>query len=286
MERIPAPRPVGGAPAPEARARPLRPGPAAQPVRPPRRGAGRPRRARRRARPGRPDDRLRPPVRDLQAGRPAVHRHRPAGPDALGRGPAGPDRLRRQGPPGRPARPAGHPGDLPALALAAAPRPRLHPRGLRHARRALPRPGRRRLAEQPAPAARGVRDVRHEGGPERRPERQRPRRLVGRGLRRATTAGRSAAARPTPTRPPRTGPTPRTSTGSSRRRSSRRYYERDANGLPPRWLDVDAPGDGDHALALLDDADAPRVHRAAVPAGRRASPSARPRRPPVVTEAG
>ena len=29
-----------------------------------------------------------------------------------GRGPAGPGRLRRQGPPGRPARPAGHPGDL------------------------------------------------------------------------------------------------------------------------------------------------------------------------------
>ena len=75
----------------------------------------------------------------------------------LGRRPAGPDHVRRQGPPGRPPGPAGHPGDLPALALAAAARPRVHPRGLRHARRAVPRPGRRRLAQQPAPTARGVR---------------------------------------------------------------------------------------------------------------------------------
>ena len=48
---------------------------------------------------------------------------------------------------------------------------------------ALPRPGRRRLAQQPAPAAGGVGDVGHEGGPERRAEHQRARRLVGRGLR-------------------------------------------------------------------------------------------------------
>ena len=144
---------------------------------------------------------------------------------------------------------------------------------------ALPRPGRRRLAQQPAPAARGVGDVGHEGGPERRPERQRPRRLVGRGLRRATTAGPSAVARRTPTRPPRTGPTRRTCTGCSRRRSSPRYYERDATGLPQRWLDGHAPRDGERAVALLDDADAPRVHRAAVPAGgRRAEPSTAARR--------
>ena len=35
-------------------------------------------------------------------------------PAAVGRGAAGPDHLRGQGPPGRPARPARHPGDLPA----------------------------------------------------------------------------------------------------------------------------------------------------------------------------
>ena len=38
----------------------------------------------------------------------------------------------------------------------------------------------------------------------------------------------------TPTRPPRTGPTPRTCTGSSRRRSCPRYYERDDGGHPDR----------------------------------------------------
>ena len=43
-------------------------------------------------------------------------------------------------------------------------RPRLHHRGLRHAGRPVPRPGRRRLAQQPAPPARGVRHVRDEGG--------------------------------------------------------------------------------------------------------------------------
>ena len=36
------------------------------------------------ARSGRPDHRLRPPLRDLQAGRAAVQRHRPAGPHAVG----------------------------------------------------------------------------------------------------------------------------------------------------------------------------------------------------------
>ena len=65
----PGGRAVGGAPAPEAGARDLRPRPAAQPVRPPRRGAGDARGARGGPRPGDPDDRLRAPVRDLQAGR-------------------------------------------------------------------------------------------------------------------------------------------------------------------------------------------------------------------------
>ena len=110
-----------------------------------------------RPRPDDPDDRLRPPVRDLQAGGAAVHRPRPAGPAAVGRGAAGPGRLRRQGPPRRPARPGRHPGHLRPLAQPQAPRPRVHPRGLRHPHRPVPRPGRRRLAQQPAPAARGVR---------------------------------------------------------------------------------------------------------------------------------
>ena len=132
-------------------------GPAAQPVRASRRGADGARRARDRARSGRPDHRLRTPLRDLQAGRAAVQRHRAAGTHAVGRGAPHPGRVRGQGPPGRPSWPAGHPGDLPALALAPAPRPGLHPRGLQHADRALPRAGRRRLAQQPASTARGIR---------------------------------------------------------------------------------------------------------------------------------
>ena len=163
-----------------------------------------------------PDDRVRPPVRDLQAIGAAVHGPRPDGPPAVGRGAPHAGHLRRQGPPRRPARPGRDPGHLRALAQPQAPRPRVHPRGLRHPHRPVPRPGRRRLAEQPAPAARGVRDVGHEG--RRRTASSTSASSTAGGTRAgpATTAGRSAAARPTPTRAPRTGPTPRTCTGSSR----------------------------------------------------------------------
>ena len=47
-----------------------------------------------------------------------------------------------------------------------------------------------------------------------------------------------------------------------------------------------APGDGDRPVALLDDADAPRVHGTALPARRPASRSPDASRPPLVTEAG
>ena len=113
----PARGPVGGAPAPEARARDLRARSAAQPVRPARRGPVDPGGGRHGARPGDHDDRLRPPVRDLQARGPAVHRHGPPRPAPVGPGPPAPGHLRGQGPSGRPARPERHPGDLPALAL-------------------------------------------------------------------------------------------------------------------------------------------------------------------------
>ena len=106
----------------------------------------------------------------------------------------------------------------------------------------LPGPGRGRLAQQPAPPAGGLRHERHEGGHERRRQLS-PSSTAG-GTRATTgaTAGPSAAARRTPTRAPRTGPMPRTSTGSSRRRSCRCWYERDADGLPTGWLARDALG--------------------------------------------
>ena len=54
-----------------------------------------------------------------------------------------------------------------------------------------------------------------------------------------------------------------------------RYYERDADGVPDRLGRPDAALDGLDALAVLDDADAPRVRRADVPArGRRAARAA------------
>ena len=64
------------------------------------------------------------------------------------------------------------------------------------------------------------------------------------------------------------------------------YYDRDAAGLPTALADRHAPGDGDRAVALLDDADAPRVHRAALPAGRRRARSSEDAHLPAVTEAG
>ena len=59
-----------------------------------------------------------------------------AGAAAVGRGPARPDRVRGQGPSRRPAGPARHPGHLRAQPVGAAQGPRVHPRGLRHPRRA------------------------------------------------------------------------------------------------------------------------------------------------------
>ena len=84
----------------------------------------------------------------------------------------------------------GHdPGHLRAVAQPQAPWAGVHPRGLRHPDRPVPGPGRGRLAQQPAPAARGVGDVGHEGRGERRAQRERARRLVGRGLRRRQRLG-------------------------------------------------------------------------------------------------
>ena len=68
-------------------------------------------------------------------------------------------------------------------------RPHRVRRRLRPARRALPRAGLRRLAEQSAQAARSERHERHEGVDQRRAAPEHRRRLVGRGLHRRRTAG-------------------------------------------------------------------------------------------------
>ena len=93
-------------------------------------------------------------------------------------------------------------------------RPRRDRRGLRHRHRAAARLGLRRLGQPAAQADGGERDERHEGDLQRRAAAERPRRLVGRGLQRRRTAGRSRA-RSTRTRRRRRTATPRSSTTCS-----------------------------------------------------------------------
>ena len=47
------------------------------------------------------------------------------------------------------------------------------------------------------------------------------------------------------------------------------YYERDEAGIPRRWVETMRRSMATHPVAVLDDADAPGIHRAAVPAGGR-----------------
>ena len=64
------------------------------------------------------------------------------------------------------------------------------------------------------------------------------------------------------------------------------YYDRDEAGVPRRWVERDAPRRWRRALAVLDHADAPGVHRAAVPAGGRHRGRRVHGSRPLVTEAG
>ena len=142
---------------------------------------------RRRARPGRAHDRLRPPVRHVQAGDAAAVAARAAARAAARRRPAGAVRVRRQGPP---RRQAGQGAD-PARSSSSPASPTCGHRfvflpdyDMAIARDDVPRL--RRVAEQAAPPARGVRHERDEGRAQRRAQLLDPRRLVGRV---ATTAG-------------------------------------------------------------------------------------------------
>ena len=155
------------------------------------------------AQPRRADDRLRPALCHLQAGQPAVAGPRAAG--GAGQRPAAADPVVFAG--------KAHPHDRPGkqvMQQIAAPdaRPAVRRqarlrRGLRHQRRPPPGAGRRRLAQQSAPPARGLGHQRREGRAQRRPEPVGARRLVGRSLRRPERLrhrhGRDPHARPTST---------------------------------------------------------------------------------------
>ena len=160
--------------------------------------AGRRRAAAAGAEPRRADDRLRAPLRHLQARQPDPAGHRGASP-SLVNDPQMPMQFVFAG--------KAHPHDRPGQGGAAADRAadarpalrRQDPvhRGLRHQRRPAPGAGRRRLAQQPAAAARGLRHQRPEGRAQRRPEPLGARRLVGRGLRRPERLRHRHAARRT-----------------------------------------------------------------------------------------
>ena len=136
-------------------------------------------------------------------------------------GPARADHLRRQVASRRRHRQASPAARLQARARSAVRRPRRLRRRLRSARRAFPRAGLRRLAEQPAQAARGERHERHEGGDQRRAAPEHRRRLVGRRVQRQQRlADRRRRARATTTTRS-TPPTRTRCTGCSRRRSCR-----------------------------------------------------------------
>ena len=83
----------------------------------------------------------------------------------------------------------------------------------------------------------------HEGRHERGRQRQRPRRLVGRGLRGRQRLGdrrpRDERRRGRPGLDRRAGPLP-----DPRGGDRPRYYDRDASGLPRRWVETDAALDG------------------------------------------
>ena len=106
--------------------------------------------------------------------------------------------------------------------------------GLRSAHRAGDRRRRRSLAEPAAPAARGQRDQRHEGGAERRPQSQRRRWLVGRGVRRHQRLDhRHAAGRPARCR---TSTTPTRSAQLMQNEVVPLFYARGPDGVPHLWL--------------------------------------------------
>ena len=123
-------------------------------------------------------------------------------------GAADPDRHRRQGAPGRRRRQEADPGAGPVRRRPGRAAPDRVPAQLRHRDGADALPGLRRLAEQPAAAARGVRHVRHEGRAQRLPQPLGARRLVGRVVRRPQRLGhpdRRRRHRPRPPRRPRGG---------------------------------------------------------------------------------
>ena len=151
--------------------------------------AGRARLGRRRLRSGGADHRLRPTGAVVQAADADAVRPRAADPAAAAPGASDPARHRRQGASGRRRRQGARAADRALRRRRGRSPPHGLPARLRHRHGPLPLRRVRRLAEQPAAPAGGLRHQRHEVGAERRAEPVDPRRLVGRDVRRPERLG-------------------------------------------------------------------------------------------------
>ena len=158
---------------------------------------------RRRPRRERAHDRVRPAGALLQAADADAERPGDARPAAERPGPAGADRGGGQGAPGRRGRQGPDPADGPVHRLPGRAAPDRVPARLRHGHGARPGAGLRRVAEQPAAAAGGLRHLGHEGRAERRAQRLGPGRLVGRVVRRRERLGDPLGRRRGRRHPPR-----------------------------------------------------------------------------------
>ena len=255
-----------------------RPAPGALVVAQARRQPGRAGLGRLRARPRRADDRVRPPRADVQAAHPDAARPRAAA-GACCCTPTRPVQIVIAG--------KSHPADDNGKRLIQQMVRFADDPEVRHRIAFLPNydigmaqhavPGLRRLAEQPAAPARGVRHVRHEGRAQRRAEPVHPRRLVGRVVRRRERLGDPDRRRRRRPRPPRR-PRGRRALRPHREPVAPRFYDRDARGLP-RALARDGAA---HAARRSGPRCSPTrmvadyVHKLYVPAAAPAGRSARP----------
>ena len=126
------------------------------------------------------------------------------------------------------------------------PAPDRVPAGLRHGPGARPGAGLRRVAEQPAAAAGGVRHLGHEVGAERRAQPVDPGRLVGRVVRRRERLGHPVRGRRGAIRRAATSSRPPRCTTCSASRSRRCSTTRRRPACPRRWLEMVA-----HTLRTL-----------------------------------
>ena len=230
-----------------------------------------------RVRPGGADRRLRPPGAHLQAAHPDAAGQGPAAWPAARPAPAGAAGGGRQEPPGRRRRQGAHPGDRPVRRRPGGAAPDRVPARLRHVDGPLPVLGLRRVAEQPAAAAGGVRYVRHEVGAQRRAQPVHPGRLVGRALRRGQRLGHPDRGRhrgpDAPRRPG--GQRALRAAGHPGRPGVLRAHRRRGAGA----LGGAGPAHADHpATPGAGPADGPRVRRGVVrPGGQGGGPDRRRR---------